>query len=285
MLDDSGSGSEEHQEQTLPTRPSATTIIWRYSLICGAAVVFAGYAFLVGTLAEDFSKQIIWVLNIPLVFLGVLALLIGVPAIALRECLVRRASNVVLRTGAEWVGDIIVALCILPLLLYPIAVVMGLLQLSTGQFLFGDEETRYRHLMMLSAYAGAFFGVSAGWKSKRSYDIDWATSIQQGVRVFLEAAFLAYAGLWLSKEPFEFAATQIKDANWEMVAITLLGVLLIFSGSVSLMYRAAQTRPEKSESAKQVQSRTRVRQQYQDLKRALSATTRGLEWLKEKFRK
>ena len=222
MLDDNGSDSEELQEQTRPFKAKISSIIWSYSLICGAVVLLAGYAALVGTLAEELSKQIIWLLSITLAVIAGLALLVGVPAIALREFVTRRDSNVVLQKGAGLVGDIVALLCILPLLLFSMGVVITLLQLSTGQFLTGDEETRYRHLMMLSAYAGAFFGISAGWKSKRSYEMGWAISIWHGARIFLEAAFLAYAGLWLSIEPFEYAATQAKEANWNIFAITLL---------------------------------------------------------------
>ena len=285
MLEDNGSDSEELQEQTRPFKAKISSIIWSYSLICGAVVLLAGYAALVGTLAEELSKQIIWLLSITLAFIAGLALLVGVPAIALREFVTRRDSNVVLQKGAGLVGDIVVLLCILPLPLFSIVVVITLLQLSTGQFLTGDEETRYRHLMMLSAYAGAFFGISAGWKSKRSYEMGWAISIWHGARIFLEAAFLAYAGLWLSKEPFEYAATQAKEANWDIFVITLLGVALIFAGSLSLMYRESQIRPEIAENVEQVPFRTKVRRQFQDLKRVISATQSGVERLIGKFRK
>ena len=277
--------SKELQEQTPPFRAKVSSIIWRYSLICGAVVLLAGYAALVGTLAEELSKQTIWLLSITLIVLAVLALLVGVPAIGLREFVTRRDSNIVLQKGAGLVGDIVVVLCILPLLLFSMVVVLTLLQLSTGQFLIGDEETRYRHLMMLSAYAGAFFGVSAGWKSKRSYEMGWVVSLLHGARIFLETAFLAYAGLWLSKEPFEYAATQAKEANWDIFAITLLGVALIFAGSLSLMYRESQIRPEISENVEQLPFRARVRRQFQNYKRVISATQSGIERLIDKFRK
>ena len=248
-------------------------------------VLFAGYAALVGTLAEELSKQIIRLLSITLAFMAGFALLVGIPTIALRKFIQRRDSSVVLQTGARLVGDIIVLLCILPLLLFSIGVVIALLQLSTGQFLFGNEETQYRHLMMLSAYAGAFFGTSAGWKSKTFYGLSWAVSIWHGARVFLEAAFLSYAGLWLSKGPFEYAATQVKDENWEIVAITLIGIVLIFAGSLSLMVRQSQMRPEVTENVEQISFRTKVRQQIQDLKSATSVIISGVKKLVTFFRK
>ena len=132
MLDDNGSDSEELLEQTRPFKAKISSIIRSYSLICGAVVLLAGYAALVGTLAEELSKQIIWLLSITLAFIAGLALLVGVPAIALREFVTRRDSNVVLQKGAGLVGDIVVLLCILPLLLFSMGVVITLLQLSTG---------------------------------------------------------------------------------------------------------------------------------------------------------
>ena len=68
MLEDNGSDSEELQEQTRPFKAKISSIIWSYSLICGAVVLLAGYAALVGTLAEELSKQIIWLLSITLAF-------------------------------------------------------------------------------------------------------------------------------------------------------------------------------------------------------------------------
>ena len=86
----------------------------------------------------------------------------------------------------------------------------------------------------------------------------------------MEAAFLAYAGLWLSKEPFEYATTQAKEANWEIVAITILGVVLIFAGTLSLMFRQSQIRPEVTEQVERVPIRTRIHQGIQGLKSVIS---------------
>lgn len=285
MLEDDVTDSDELQDPGRPFRVKTSTIIWRYCSICGAVVLFAGYVALVGTLAEEFSKRLIWFLSIGLGLLAVFALLVGAPAIAAREYLMRRDSNVVIRTGAGLVGDLIVGLCVLLVFFYTMGVVITLLQLSAGQFLLGDEEIRYRHLMMLSAYAGAFFGISASWRSKRFYEMGWLVSILHGARIFLESAFLAYAGLWLSTEPFKYAASQAKEANWEVFAITLLGIVLIFAGSLSLMQRESQIPPQISENAEQIPFRVRVGRQFQDLKRAISATKRGLHWMKGKFRK
>ena len=285
MHNERRSDLDESEGELRPVSRPISFIIWRYFLLCGAIAVLSGYVALVGTFAEEFSRQIIWVLSYTLIVLTVLALILGIIAIGLRGLVQRKSSGRVARVSARIFSDLIVGSCALWLLLFSLGSGIALMQLSIGQFLLGDEEIQYRHLMMLSAYAGALFGITAGWKSKLSYGLGWATSIWHGARVFLEAAFLAYAGLWLSKGPFEYAATQAKEAHWEIVAITSLGVVLIFAGSLSLMGRQSQMRPEVTENVEQVPFRTKVRQQIQDLKRALSATKSAAKKLLVSLRK
>ena len=165
----------EGQKQTRPFRTIISSIIWRYCLLCGGVAVASGYIVLVGTLAEEFSEKIIRNFSFTLAFLAALALVVGVPVIALSGFIQSKTSGDVSRIGARIFSDVIVGSFALLLLLVLLAFGILLLQLSTGQFLLGEEETQYRHLMMLSAYAGALFGVAAGWKGKSSHWIGFGS--------------------------------------------------------------------------------------------------------------
>ena len=256
----------EGQKQTRPFRTIISSIIWRYCLLCGGVAVASGYIVLVGTLAEEFSEKIIRNVSFILAFLAALALVVGVPVIALSGFIQSKTSGDVSRIGARIFSDIIVGSFALLLLLVLLAFGILLLQLSTGQFLLGEEETQYRHLMMLSAYAGALFGVAAGWKGKSSHGLGLAASIWHGTRVFVETAFLAYAGLWLSKEPFRYFISQAEAKNWELTVISMLGMALIFVGSLSLMGRQAQVPPPQQDISEQIPFRVRVRLWVQYIK-------------------
>ena len=283
--DEPGPEQNEGERKSQPTERPISFRIWRYFLLCGAVALFTGLISLVATFAEEQSRHIIWSFSYALAFSAVLAFLLGAVAIALSRYLQRRNSGRVAQTVALVCSDLIVGLSALWLLLSSLGFGNVLIQLSLVQFLLGEEEIQYRHLMMLSAYAGSIFGVAAGWKSKTAYGIDWATSIWHGARVFLETAFLAYAGLWLSKGPFEYGSTQAKEANWGIATITLLGIALIFAGSLSLMYRQSQIRPEVTKTVEQIPFRAKVRQQIQELRHAISVAKTGIKWLIDTLRK
>ena len=264
---------------------STSSRVWRCFLFCGAVAVLSGYILLVGTLAEELSRQIIWALSFSLMVLAGLTLTIGMVAIAVNGFIKKRISGRIPQAGVSVATDLVIVVCLLPLLMGFLGLCITVMQLSLGQFLIREEGIQYRHLIVLSAYAGAIFGITAGCKSKISYGMGWAISIWHGARVLLETAFLAYAGLWLSREPFEYALTQGKKGNWEIVAITMLGVALIFTGTLSLMFRQSQIRPEVTEEVDRVPFCTRIRQGIQDLRRVISATKSGIERIIGTFRK
>ena len=277
MQDDSPNDLGESERESRPIGVSRSSRIWRYFLFCGAVAVLSGYILLVGTLAEEVSRQIIWIFSFSLMVLAGLALTIGMVAIAVNGFIQKRISGRIAQAGVSVATDLVIVVCLLPLLMGFLGFCIAVMQLSLGQFLIGGEEIRYRHLIVLSAYAGAIFGITAGCKSKISYGMGWAISIWHGARVLLETAFLAYAGLWLSGEPFEYALAQGKQDNWGIVAIIMLGVALIFTGTLSLMFRQSQTRPEVTEKADRVPICTRIRQGIQELKRVISAIKSGIE--------
>ena len=263
------SDADEDQKQSRRPRITTSSRILRYCLLCGAVAVLAGHIALVGILAEGFSEQIIRNISLTVAVFAILALPVGVSAIALSGFIERRSSSSIIQTIARIFSDLLVG----PLAFFSLLLLWGsgnaLFQLSIGQFLLGDEEIQFRHLMILSAYGGTLFGIFAGWKGKSSHGLSWVASVLHGARVFAEAAFLAYAGLWLFKEAFGYALTQGKMENWEVMAIAILGATLIFAGSISLMGRQTQIPPQLSASTEQVPFRTKVRQKIQDLNSAV----------------
>ena len=285
MQDDSLNDLEKSERASPPIGMSTSSRIWRYFLFCGTVAVLSGYILLVGTLAEEISRQIIWALSFSLMVLAGLTLTIGMVAIAVNGFVQKRISGRIPQAGVSVATDLVIIVCLLPLLIGFLGFCITVMQLSLGQFLIREEEIQYRHLIVLSAYAGAIFGITAGCKSKISYGMGWAISIWHGARVLLETAFFAYAGLWLSREPFEYALTQSKKGNWEIIAITMLGVALIFTGTLSLMFRQSQIRPEVTEKVDRVPFCTRIRQGIQDLRRVISATKSGIERIIGTYRK
>ena len=248
-----------------------------YSLLCVGALLASGYMALMGSIADETSKQAIIEFSFGVAFLAVIALLVGVLAIAICGLIESRSSTRIIQKGARFFSGIVIVTFLILLLMSLYAGGNLLLQVGMVQFFFGDEETHYRHLMVLSIPLGTVFAVIAGWRSKKDYRLDWRTSTSHGGRVLLETAFLVYAGLWLSKEPFEYTLAQIEEGNWDIFAITLLGVILVFAGTVSLMFRQTQIRPEVAEKVERVPIRTRIQKKIQDLKRVISATKSGME--------
>lgn len=277
MQNDHHEDGVDDQKQSRASTSSVSSRILKYCLLCGAAAVLSGYMALVGTIAEDFSGQIIRNYSFTFAFFAIFAIPVGVASIFLSGLLVSKWSNSVVQTGAQILSDLVVGSFAVLLLTLAFVGANLLLQLSFGQFLFGDEEIQYRHLMMLSAYGGTLFGIFAGWNSKSTHRLSWAVSIWHGLRVSVEAAFLAYAGLWLSRAPFDYALAQGKEGNWDIFAITLLGVSLVFAGTLSLMFRQSQIRPEVTENIERVPIRTRIQQGIQDLKRIISAIKSGIK--------
>ena len=214
MQDQHRRDKNEGQRLSRPFRTTISSIIWRYFLLCGGVAVASGYIALVGTLAEEFSEQIIRNVSLTLAILAIFALVAGVPVIALSGFMQSKRAGVITQTGTRILSDVIVGSFAFLLLMGLLGIGILLLQLSTGQFFLGNNETQYRHLMLLSSYAGALFGVAAGWKGKTSHGLSLAASMWHGARAFVETAFLAYAGLWLSKEPFAYFISQAETNNW-----------------------------------------------------------------------
>ena len=267
------------QSKVRPVRMSTSSRIRLYSLLCAGAALASGYIALVGSIADEASKQVIRNFGFGVASLAVMALLVGVLAIATSGFIENRSSSRIIQTGARVFSDLVIVAFLLLLLMSLFAGGNLLLQVGIGQFMLGDEETRYRHLMLLSISSGTVFAVIAGWRSKRDYGLDWWTSIWHGARVFLETAFFAYAGLWLSKKPIDDLADFVEKNDWEIVAIVLLGVALVFTGTMSLMFRQSQIRPDAAEKANRVPIATRIRQGFQDLKRVMSASKNKIETL------
>ena len=265
------------QRQVRPVTRTTSSRIRFYSLLCVGAALASGYMALVGSIADETSKQAIRNFSFGVASLAIIALLVGVLAIAICGLIENRTSSRIMQIGARLFSDIVIAAFLLLLVMSVYAGGNLLLQLGIGQFLLGGEETQYRHLMLLSISSGTVFAAIAGWRSKKDYRLGWWTSTRHGVRVALETAFFAYAGLSLSKEPFEYALGQGKEGNWDIFAIALLGVALIFAGSLSLMFRQSQIRPEVTERVERVPIRTKIRQGFQDLMRVISATKSGIE--------
>ena len=264
------------QRQVRPVTRATSSVIRLYSLLCVGAALASGYMALVGSIADETSKQAIRSFSFGLASLAIIALLVGVSAIAINGLIQSRNSSRTIQKVVLVVSGIIVVGSVFILLLSLVAGGNLLLQLGIVQFLLGDEETQYRHLLMLSISLGTVFAVIAGWRSKKDYRLGWCNSIRHAVRVALETAFFAYAGLSLSKKPFEYALEQGKEGNWDILAIALLGVALIFGGSLSLMFRQSQIRPEVTEKVQQIPIRTRVRQGFQALMHRISATKSGI---------
>ena len=261
----------KHQREARPVRRTTSSKIKIYCLLCGSAAILAGHTALIGVMAEGFSEHIIRNISLTVAVFSILALPIGVLAIALSGFIERRSSNSIIQAIARIFSDLIVG----PLAIFLLLLLWGsgnaLFQLSLGQFLLGENDIQFRHLMILSAYSGTLFGIYAGWNGKSSHRLKWIASVGFGLRVSMETAFLAYAGLWLAKDPFKYALTQGDEGNWGVMAIALLGTFLIFVGSISLMARQSHTPPQPSASAKQIPFRTKASQKIQDLISALLA--------------
>ena len=262
-----------------------SSMIWRYCLLCGGVAIGSGYLALIGALAEDFSQQVIRNISIVLGVMGVLALLSGIPVMFVAGMVQRKSQGAITKAGTRVAADVVVFVCAFVLLLVLYGICIAVLQLSTVQFLFGDEEVQYRHLIILSAYAGTMFGVYGGWKGRVSHGLSLTTSFWHAARVFLETAFLAYAGMWLFKDPFGYALKQAEAANWEVVAIAALGMALICGGSLSLMARQSQAWPQEAESTEPILVRFKVSQWIQNAKGAREVIWDGLGKFASLFRR
>ena len=267
-------------------RATISSMIWRYCLLCGGVAIASAYLALIGALAEDFSQQVIRNISIALGIMGILALFVGIPVMIVAGIIQRKSQGAITKAGTRIVSDIAVSFCAVVLLLFLYGICIAVLQLSAAQFLFGNtEEVQYRHLIILSAYAGTMFGVYGGWKGRASRGLSLTTSVWHGARTFLETAFLAYAGLWLFKDPFSYSLTQAKAANWEVVAIAALGMALICGGSLSLMVRQSQAWPQQAESTERFPFRVRVSQWIQNVKNTRAVILAGLEKFGSPFRR
>ena len=158
----------ETEPRLTQARATILSLVFRYWLLCGGTAVLSGYFALVGTLADEFSKQITRNISVTLAFLAVLALFLGIPAILASGIVERKSQAQLVKAGVRIASDLVVFSCAFVLLLFSYGIFILVLQLSTGQFLFGNEDVQYRHLMILSAYAGTMFGVFAGWKGRTS---------------------------------------------------------------------------------------------------------------------
>ena len=221
-------------------------------------------------MAEGFSEQIIRSIGIAVASFAVFALPVGALAITLNGLIESKCSSSLIQTIARILSDLVVVSVLLFLLFLLWGSGNLLLQLSLGQFLLGDDEVQYRHLMILSAYGGTLFGIYAAWRGRSAHGLSWLTSLLHGARVFAETAFLAYAGLWLFKEAFGYALTHRQIENWEVMAIATLGAALIFAGSLSLMGRQTHIPPQMSANAQHISFRTKIRRHIESFRVALS---------------
>ncbi len=216
-------------------------------MLCGGVGLFTAYIALVGSLGDELSKRITNGLSIGITAILILTVvgavfITGLSAIALKEARNRAVKYIVVI-----VVELFVGLSALFLLLLIYASGIAVLQLSTGQFLLGGEEEQYRHLIILSAHAGSAFGVHAIWIGKKTYRLAWGRSSWHGAAVFVEAAFIAYAGLWLFRDAFRLALSRLDVGDVGFVIVASLGMALICGGSLSLMGRRAHLGPRPSE--------------------------------------
>ena len=231
-----------------PATNKLSRILIRYCLLYVGIVLAISYVVLLGTLAEEFSERVIRNLSIFAFVLAGLAFLSGLFILPVHVRISRTSPASTMTKVGRLVSTGIVSLPTAFLLLMLCGACIALWQLSFGQFLLGSAEEQYPHLIILSGYAGATFGIYAGWNAKTSHDLAWGTSISHGLRVFVETGFLAYAGLWLVKDPFDLIAGAAETRNWELITPAMIGTALIGIGTFSFMARQAATTPQRPKS-------------------------------------
>lgn len=237
-------------QKWLPNDTELTSVRQTFLLICGGVGLFSAYIALVGSLGDELSQRITKALSFGIVGALILTAIGAVCVIALSAIAVRKIHNRPARYIVTIVTEVLIGLSAFFLLLVIYASGITVLQLSTGQFLLGSEEEQYRHLIILSAHAGSAFGVHAVWTGKKTYRLGWGRSFWHGAMVFVETAFIAYAGLWLFRDAFRLALDRLVFGDVGFVVVASLGMALICGGSLSLMGRRAHmgSRPAEADN-------------------------------------
>ena len=198
----------------------------------------------------------------------------GITAIWAGSLAERKIKASITRTTVLILLDAVLSLCILGVAFIPLTLTVPIIQLSLGQFLIGEPDVQYRHPMILSIHSGMLFCIYAFWNGWQSQSLRWVTSARHGARVFIEAAFLAYAGLWLVKGAFHLIADQVKDSmaaesqpiDQGLILVWMLGAGLIFAGTLSLMARQSNAWPQEVERVDKPPFSARLKQKVHEAK-------------------
>ena len=216
-------------------------------LLCGAVGLLTAYIALVGSLGDDFSRNVTYGISVLILILLVFALAIGLLIAFVSLVTIRRTSNRTVRSVVALLAEVLISLTAIFLLFLISGIGIAILQLSTGQVAFGTDEETYRHIIIISAYGGAACGIHATWLWWKTHRMPWGRSFGNGMRVFLETAFIAYAGLWLAKDAFMQLLKQLEVNNVGFVLVASVGLALICVGSFSLMSRQSNLQPSPEE--------------------------------------
>lgn len=241
-----------------PNTTSTSKIILWYGLFYVGIALLIGYVALLGTLADGITEQAIRDLSIGVGSFAGFAFLLGLLFLLAHIRISGTPTDSMNVKAARILSKTAVLLPTSLVLLLMFSGYIAVWQLSLGQFLLGADDERYRHLIILSGYAGATFGIYAGWNAKTSVNLKWGTSISHGLRVFFETGFLAYAGLWLVEAPFDLIAGTAGEKNWELIVAATIGAALIGIGSFSFMARQATTTPRQPEDGQSFGAEVRL---------------------------